>query len=163
MSRQLSELETVLVQMIVEHHKLAAHVEKHEAAMKAFDLKAMDEAGRLQEAARVRIALLEQRRRSSAAQIGRMLNVSGEITIAKLAELHPARAPTLLRLRTELRAAIEQVTARTNVTSKLAAAVLGHLNTVVRLIAGAVEKAGIYTKQGIPQVSSRIGMMEAVG
>ena len=27
----------------------------------------------------------------------------------------------------------------------------------------AVEKAGLYTKQGIPQVSSRIGVMEAVG
>ena len=46
---------------------------------------------------------------------------------------------------------------------RLASAVLGHLNTVVRLLAGAVEKAGLYTKQGIPQVSARIGVMEAVG
>ena len=45
----------------------------------------------------------------------------------------------------------------------LAGAVLGHLNTVVRLIAGAVERAGIYTKSGVPQVSNRIGVMEAVG
>jgi hypothetical protein len=37
------------------------------------------------------------------------------------------------------------------------------LNTVVRLLAGAVEKAGLYTKHGVPQVSSRIGVMEAVG
>jgi hypothetical protein len=45
----------------------------------------------------------------------------------------------------------------------LAGAVLGHLNTVVRLIAGAVEQAGVYTKQGVPQVSARIGVIEAVG
>jgi len=31
------------------------------------------------------------------------------------------------------------------------------------LLAGAVEKAGLYTKHGVPSVSSRIGMMEAVG
>ena len=40
---------------------------------------------------------------------------------------------------------------------------LGHLNTVVRLLAGAVERAGVYTKDGIPRVASRIGIMEAVG
>ena len=42
-------------------------------------------------------------------------------------------------------------------------ALLGHLNTVVRLIAGAVERAGVYTKTGAPQMSNRIGVMEAVG
>jgi hypothetical protein len=37
------------------------------------------------------------------------------------------------------------------------------LNTVVRLIAGAVEQAGVYTKTGSPKVSGRIGVLEAVG
>jgi hypothetical protein len=69
----------------------------------------------------------------------------------------------LLKLRAELKDVINRVQARTHVAGKLASAVVGHLNTVVRLLAGAVEKAGLYTKQGIPQVSSRIGVMEAVG
>ena len=30
-------------------------------------------------------------------------------------------------------------------------------------LAGAVERAGVYTKDGIPRVSGRIGIMEAVG
>jgi len=32
----------------------------------------------------------------------------------------------------------------------------------VRLLAGSVEQAGLYTKHGVPKVSARIGMMEAV-
>ena len=69
----------------------------------------------------------------------------------------------LLKLRDELKKTIEQIQTRTHIAGRFAGAVLGHLNTVVRLIAGAVERAGIYTKNGVPQVSNRIGVMEAVG
>jgi hypothetical protein len=41
--------------------------------------------------------------------------------------------------------------------------VLGHLNTAMRLFAGAVGQSGTYTKNGVPRVSARIGVMEAVG
>lgn len=163
MSRQLSELETVLQQMVIEHRRLLAHTEKHASAMQAFDLAAMDDAGRLQHASRARIAMLDQRRRMLAQQIGKSLNVSGELTIRKLAELNPGRCDALMQIRAELKQLIEQIGARTHISGKLAAAVLGHLNLIVRLIAGAVEKAGLYTKNGIPKVSSRIGVMEAVG
>ena len=63
MSRQVSELETLLQQLIDEHVKLLAHTEKQQGAMKAFDLKAMDDVVRLQEASRMRIATLETKRR----------------------------------------------------------------------------------------------------
>jgi hypothetical protein len=69
----------------------------------------------------------------------------------------------LLGLRDELRSVIEQIQRRTHVAGRLAAAVLGHLNTVVRVLAGAVEQAGVYTKHGTPHVATRIGVMEAVG
>jgi len=78
-------------------------------------------------------------------------------------ELQPASRNSLLKLRDELRDLAARITARTHVAGRLAGAVLGHLNTVVRLLAGAVEKTGVYTKQGVPRVSSRIGVMEAVG
>ena len=163
MSRQICELEAILQQMLAEHRKLLSYVGQHEEAIKAFDLKKMDAAARLQEASRLRIALLEQRRRAAALQVARASGITGELTVRKLAELHPPRAAALNQLRTELRETIEQITARTHVSGKVAGAVLGHLNTVVRLIAGVVEKAGLYTKNGIPRVSSRIGVMEAVG
>ena len=37
MSRQVFELETMLQQLIDEHHKLLVHVDKHQVAMRAFD------------------------------------------------------------------------------------------------------------------------------
>ncbi len=47
--------------------------------------------------------------------------------------------------------------------AKLSAAVLGHLNTAVRLVAGAIERAGVYTRTGSPKVAARIGNMDAIG
>ena len=163
MSRQVLELEIIIQQMVFEHRKLLGFVEKHELAMKALDLRGMDDSGRLQEASRLRIAMLEQRRRAAVAQLAKALNLSGDLKIRLIAERFPERKEPLMKLRSELKQVAEQIAAHTHVTGKLAGAVLGHLNTVVRLLAGAVEKAGLYTKNGIPQVSSRIGMMEAVG
>ena len=163
MSRQISELEGVLKQLIIEHSRLLQLVTKHEAAMKAFDLRAMDDLGREQDASRIRVVGLDQRRRLIVLALAKTLNVQGEPTLKQLAALHPEHATSLLALRTELKQVVEQTSLRTFVGGKVAGAVLGHLNTVVRLVAGAVERAGIYTKSGIPKMSARIGGLEAVG
>ena len=163
MSRQISELEAVLRQLIQEHTRLLAHATTYGAAMQAFDLRAMDDAGREQEASRLRLTMLDQRRRTIVQQIGKAMNIKGELTVTKIAAMNPENAMTLLELRKQLKELVEQVAARNKISGKVAGAVLGHLNTVVRLLAGAVERAGLYTKNGVPQVSGRIGGMEAVG
>jgi hypothetical protein len=163
MSRQVFELETLLQQLIDEHQKLLGHVEKQQAAMQAFDLKAMDDASRLQEAARLRIAGLETKRRGLIVAIARAHRMTQMPRLTDIAAMYPPSSAKLLKLRDDLKASIEKVQKRTNVAGRLASAVVGHLNTVMRLLAGAVEKAGLYTKQGVPQVSTRIGVMEAVG
>jgi len=163
MSRQISELEAVLRQLIQEHTRLLSHATTYGTAMQAFDLRGMDDAGREQEASRLRITMLEQRRRAIVQQIGKAMGISGELTIARVAGMNPEHAMILLELRKQLKEVVEQVAARTKISGKVAGAVLGHLNTVVRLLAGAVERAGLYTKNGVPQVSGRIGGMEAVG
>jgi hypothetical protein len=163
MSRQVLELETLLQQLIDEHQKLLVHVDRHQAAMKTLDLKSMDDAVRLQEATRLRIANLEVKRRQTVIMIGRAHRMSNPPTLSDIAAMYPPSAAKLTKLRDELKGAIQKIQTKTHVAGRLASAVLGHLNTVVRLLAGAVEKAGLYTKQGVPQVSSRIGVMEAVG
>jgi len=163
MSRQISELEAVLRQLIQEHTRLLAHATTYGAAMQAFDLRAMDDAGREQEASRLRLTMLDQRRRTIVQQIGKAMNIKGELTVTKIAAMNPENAMALLELRKQLKELVEQVAARNKISGKVAGAVLGHLNTVVRLLAGAVERAGLYTKNGVPQVSGRIGGMEAVG
>jgi hypothetical protein len=162
MSRHLSELEAILRELIQEHGRLLAQMNKHGAAMQAFNLRTMDDAAREQEASRLRIAMFEQRRRAIVQQIAKSLNLPGEPTLRKLANLDPAHSPALLQLRDQLKQLLEQIAARNKISGKVATAVLGHLNTVVRLLAGAVERAGLYTKNGVPQVSSRIGAIEAI-
>jgi len=163
MSRPVSELEGLLQQLVDEHRKLLVHVENHQQAMKTFDLKAMDDVVRLQEAARIRIGNLEAKRRNLIVTIAKAHRMTQVPTLPDIAKMYPANAAKLLELRGELKSTIAQVQTRTHVAGRLASAVVGHLNTVVRLLAGAVQQAGVYTKQGIPQVSSRIGVMEAVG
>ena len=161
--RQATELETVLQSLIGEHEKLLKQLDAQSAAMKVLDSTAMDDARQAQESIRLRIGSLETRRKLLVQQIALSLKLDGNTTMVKLADALPAFRAKLLDLRSKLRELMQQVSSRAQVSGRIAGAVLGHLNTVVRLIAGAVEQAGVYTKTGSPKVSGRIGVLEAVG
>lgn len=166
MSRLVAEVEAVLQQLVAEHRKLLGHVQAHGKAVRSMDLRAMDAAAAQQEAARLRIAGLDSRRKSIVLQLARTMKIDpgpAGLTLSQLAELHPPRRDALLQFRRELRELAAAITAHTTVSGRVARAVLGHLNTAVRLLAGAVERAGTYTRQGTPKVARRIGAMEAVG
>lgn len=163
MSRPVADLELALQQLIAEHRKLLGHVEAQQAAMRAFDLKTMDAAVNAQEAARLRIATMEIRRKALVAQVAKAARVDGPLTLSQIAALFPPRADALFQLRDELKSVATAISQKNFISGKLAGAVLGHLNTVVRLLSNVVEKAGIYTKHGTPQVGGRIGVMDAVG
>jgi hypothetical protein len=163
MSRQLTDLETLLQQLVAEHRKLLGFMDAQQAAMRVFDLNAMDSAVNNQDACRLRIITLQINRRQLVQLLTRGTRVDGPITISRLATMFPHRRDVLLKLGGDLKAIATTISNRSKVSGKLAGAVLGHLNSVVRMLAGAVEKAGVYTKDGIPRVSSRIGIMEAVG
>ena len=111
----------------------------------------------------MRIAGLENRRRLLVQQVAKLARLKPEATLAEIAAVSPQHGPRLLQLRDELKALVKQVGDRAHVAGRLAAAVLGHLNTAVRLFAGAVGQNGVYTKYGVPRVTARIGVMEAVG
>src|SRR5918999_5184396 len=106
MSRLLSDLESVLQGLAGEHRKLAAHLEAHHAAMKAFDLKAMEDLAHLQEATRQRIATGDTRRKTAVVQLARSMRPTqnpDDLTLRRLAELFPQRRDALLKLRQELK------------------------------------------------------------
>ena len=162
MSRQLVELENVLRLLIDEHRKLLVEVEKHRNAIKAMNVAAMDESRVRQEALRLKITVLEKRRAGVTSQLAAGHKMQS-VTLTQLAELNPQFSARLLALRDELRSVIGQISGHTQVAGKVAGAVLGHLNTVVRLLTGAMRQAGVYTKRGLPQTAPRIGVMDAVG
>jgi hypothetical protein len=163
MSRHISDLQAILMQMAAEHRKLLDQLEAQHAAMKKFDLVAIADWITRSESTRLRINDLESRRRNLMRQITLTLKLPQEPRLARLAEMFPPQAEGLLKVRAELRDLATRISRRSQGSSRLATAVLGHLNTVVRLLAGAVERSGLYSKQGIPRVVSRVGVMDAIG
>ena len=163
MSRQLSELQTVLTQLAAEHRNLLSLMEAQHVAMTKFDTKLMAELVTKQEASRLQINAMDTRRRALNRQIATQAKLSPEPSLRKLAETFPQYALAFLNLRDELRDVMQQISRRSYMSTKLSGAVLGHLNVAMRMLASAVERAGVYTKRGVPQLGSRIGSMEAVG
>lgn len=163
MSRQLTELENVLGLLIEEHRRMLTHITTQQSAMKRMELNAMEAATHRQESSRLRIAGLESRRRLLSQQLAKILRLSPDATLKQISAAVPQHGLKLLALRDELKSLMTQIAERTHVAGRLASAVLGHLNTAVRLFAGAVGQSGTYTKNGVPRVTNRIGIMEAVG
>jgi hypothetical protein len=163
MSRHISDLHAILAQLIAQHRKLLELLDAQHAAMKAFDLGAMADLMPRQEMTRLCIGDLENKRRSLMRQIAAAHKLPEEPRLARMAELFPQHAQALLKVRSELRDLAGQIAQRSQLSGRLASAVLGHLNTVVRLLAGAAQRAGLYTQRGIPRIGSRIGVMDAVG
>jgi hypothetical protein len=163
MSRQLIELENVLSMLIDEHRKLLAHLNTQHEAMKQLQPAAMEDSLHRQEACRLRILSLENRRRLLGQQIAKAANLPLDATLVQIAHASPQYGTKLLQLREQLKSIMRDIADRTHVGGRLAQAVLGHLNTAMRLFADAVGQAGTYTKYGVPRVSARIGVMEAVG
>ena len=162
-AKLIADLELLLKQMIDEHRKLLKQVEQQHDAMRHLDRKLIDETTKLQEGSRTRIAALETRRRLVVLQIARGLKLNGEPKIPALAEHFPQRKLALLSLRDQLRQLVKEISTKNQIAGRLANAVLGHLNTALRLVAGAVEQAGLYTKRGLPQLQARVSRLETIG
>jgi hypothetical protein len=157
------ELENLLKEMLDEHRKLLGHVQSQQAAMEKMDVPGMELSRTRQETSKSRINRLESRRRTIVMQLARINQLTGEPKIPALVELYPARRAQLLALRNELHAVMQQVAEKSHVATRVASAVLGHLNTAMRILAGAVGSGGVYTNRGTPNMTRRIGVMEAVG
>jgi hypothetical protein len=163
MSRHISDLQAILSQLIAQYGALLKQLELQHMAMKKFDLNTMADLMPLQEATRLRIGELENKRRMVMRQLVVTLKLPQEPRLTRLAELFPPQAPALLKARQDLKDLAAKISQRSFGSGRLASAVLGHLNTVLRILAGAVQRAGLYTRRGIPSVGSRVGVMDAVG
>jgi len=162
MSRQISELEIVLRGLISEHRKLLTQVESQETAMKKLDLQGMEKWRSAQEGTRLNIWALENRRKALVAEIAASVR-RPTMTLVQIAQTWPKPGAVLLPLRDELRELMQRISDKTVMSGKLAGSLLGHLNTVVRLVTGVAHTAGVYSRQGVAVVGRRIGAMEAVG
>jgi hypothetical protein len=164
MSRPVSELEGVLATLIIEHRRLLRQVVAQHDAMKKIDLKGIEAATAQQEALRLRITTLEARRQVVATQLAQSLRVEPPITLTRIVDALPVPQQfTLRRQRDELRNVMQEISQHAKNSGRLAGAVLGYLNTAVRLLNGAMQRSGAYTRQGLSRSTPRLGVMDAVG
>jgi len=162
MSAPIAELEKLLNAIVTEHRTLSDTVQAHQDAMRQFRFEDMTTAQEAIEASRTRMVIHEARRRMFVQQIVRLHKLPANASLQQIADAAPQFRKNLLKLRDDLKLITGQITRKTTISGKVAGALLGHLNTVVRVVAGAVQQAAVYTKQGMPTVSARIGIMEAV-
>lgn len=146
-----------------EHRTLLDLVRRHEAAMRSLDSAAIDDLAQKQEQVRTKIMQWEARRRMVVATLVKASKMPGEPTLTRLAAAFPTHRAALMKLKGEIVALATEIRHRTGTAGRIAQAMLGHLNTAVRLLAGAVERGGTYTRQGTPKLTRRIGSIEAVG
>ena len=131
--------------------------------MKTFNLSVMADLMPRQEMARLRIVELENKSRSLMRQIMAVPKLPEEPRLAKMAELFPQHGPELLKTRRR--------TARSGGANCPAFATFGPAGVGGsrafehrRPPSGRCGAAGgVYTRQGIPRVGSRIGVMDAIG
>jgi hypothetical protein len=163
MSAQIAELDKLLAQLVAEHNTLAGCMDTHLAAMKRMSADEIVAAGASIELCRTRLVSIENRRRVLVQQIVRINKLPAAASLSDIAAvcLPPAKA-SLLKRRDELKLVTGLVKRKSLVSAKLAGALAGHMNTVMRLVTGAVQKAAVYTKQGTHKMNARIGVMEAV-
>lgn len=162
MSAPIVELEKLLTLLVRDHQELADAMQQHQQAMRNLRSDLLTSARTQIESCRNRILAHETRRRVVVQQIIRLHRLQPNPSLQQLAEVVPAYRDRLLKLREELTRLTAQIGRQNTISARLAGAMLGHLNTVVRIVSGAVQQASVYTKQGMPTVASRVGVMEAV-
>lgn len=169
MSATLDELERLLGLLVSEQRKLRASLDRQRAAMQSLDARSIEQIVSEQEGIRTRVVAIETRRRAISLQAARELrlqlapNTDPSLTQLMSVVTDPLRRGRLQVLRDELRQVLQELAASSHVAGRLAGAVLGHLNTAMRVLQSAMRDAGTYSKTGAPKMGGRLGALEAVG
>lgn len=163
MSRSISDLINVLKTILRDYARMADLVQQQQTAMRALDQSAMERLHADQDRLRIQLSQLENRRKNSLSAVARAYKLSVMPTLAQVADLEPAHRQEILQLRDDLQRVTQELANRWLMVLRLAGALLGHLNSAVKLLAGATQQAGTYTRQGGTMLSGRIGVVDAVG
>ncbi|MEM6314396.1 MAG: flagellar export chaperone FlgN [Planctomycetota bacterium] len=144
----LADLERILRQQIAVYRELDKLLAEHRVALEGMALQPILDVNKKQAVLRDRLAKLEQHRRA-------IFDKLGAESLTELATKHGPQGLTLLKLRRELQRVTGEVGTQSKLTSKIAAGMLGHLNTAVRVLAEAAGETGLYDKHGNPKLRRR--------
>jgi hypothetical protein len=158
----LSQLELILKQLVHGYRLLLEAVNAHETALRSRDIEQIERATAEQDQLRQKIAAIETKRRMLTHQLARQLKLAKPPTLAQLAEAFPEKKALLLQMRTDLASIAATIQTKTQLISRIAQSVLGHVSATLRLVANATHGPGVYTKNGTASMPMRIGVLNAV-
>ncbi len=155
----LDDLAATLRQLTLAHADLCDVLDQQHAAMKRFDTEQMTRHARKQEQSHRRILKLESDRRRHAQMLARAAGLGFDVTLVQLAGAYPDRREELLELRRELHASSRAAAERGRRCQRIAASVLSHLNSALRM----VTRSSVYQSTGNFTLPPPIHRLEAVG
>lgn len=158
----LTQLELILKQLVHGYRLLLEAVDAHEAALRSRDIELIERATTEQDQMRQKIAAIETKRRMITHQLARQLKSAKPPTLAQLAEVFPEKKAFLLQTRTDLATIAGTIQMKSQLISRIAQSVLGHVSATMRLVANATHGPGVYTRNGTASVPMRIGVLNAV-
>lgn len=152
----------ILKQLVHGYRLLLEATAAHEAALRSCDLSQIERCTAEQDAARQKIAAIETKRRMITHQLARQLKSAKPPTLAQLAEAFPERKTVLLQLKSDLASIAGTIQVKSQLVSRIAQSVLGHVSATMRLLANATHGPGVYTKNGTASMPMRMGVLNAV-
>jgi hypothetical protein len=158
----LSQLELILKQLVHQYKLLLESISAHEAALRSCDVAQIERCTIEQDQARQKIAAIETKRRMLTHQLGRQLKAAKPPTLAQLAEAFPEKKAFLLQTRVDLASIAATIQTKSQLVSRIAQSVLGHVSATLRLVANATHGPGVYTRNGTTSMPMRIGVLNAV-
>jgi hypothetical protein len=163
MTPLITQLESLLRDMLGQQQTLLKAVDDHMAALRTYRIESIEAAVRNQETARQQLLRIEQRRKVLLAQFLRMHRNLSKPTLDKLAEIYPDRKLILLQMRSEIVRLTTEIRTKLNQLQRIAAGVLLHLNSTVKLIATAAAGPSTYSRAGAYAMPARVSSLQAVG
>lgn len=170
MYQSVDELERTLAQLASEQTLLLELLMRQRAALQTLDVASLEGLTDNIERHRLRVAAVEGRCRALLAAAAGALRLAGseQPTLSRLTEavLDQRRRERLRNLRGQLRERAESVERASQVNARLTGALLGHLNTSVRLLISGVGDTATYTRSGTSSVQSmplQRRLLETVG
>jgi len=161
MDKLVSELLTLLREILAGQQRLLNLALTRRDAMRAFDIDRL-EAIALQERAAVQnLTALDQRR---AALVGQFKNLFGRHVEANVSEIarrssEPAKTQ-LLALAAEIKHAVEQVERNTRINATVSETVVKGLAKVLKVVTGLAQHAGLYMRNGRKAALHGIHLLE---
>jgi len=161
MDKLISELLTLLRELLACQQRLVTLALARRDAMRAFDIERLNAIGAQEHAEMQTVAALETRRKTLIQQFKAVLGRNVDPTVSEIAKRasEPARTQ-LLGLAAQIKEAVEVVSRNTRINAAVSEGVVKGLAKVLKVVTGLAQHAGLYMRNGRKAALHGIHLLE---